>query len=112
MQQAREVDRGEDFTGMRRSAGYQQAKSELDVRQQHLPRESSPQQSEPNEVRQTHSSQSSTGEGEGRGNQEKHGDELQQRSDRGERHQRRRQNEQSNYEAETEDEEMPSESED
>lgn len=112
VQQAREVERGEDFTGMRRSAGYQQAKTEMDVRQQHTLRESATPQNEQSEVRQSHSSQSSAGEGEGRGNQEKPGEELQQRSDRGERHQRRRQNSQSGYEAETEDEELLAESED
>lgn len=103
-QAARETERGEDFTGMRRSAGYQQAKGEQDVRHHHLPREASTSNPEQTELRQSHSSQSSQGEGENRGNQEKPGEEMQQRSDRGER-QRRRQNPQGGLEAESEDEE-------
>ena len=104
VQVAREADRGEDFTGMRRSTGYQQAKSEMDVRQQHQPRETSSNHSEPSELRQSHSSQSSQGESEGRGHQDKPGEGMQQRSDRGERHQRRRQNGQSGLELENEEE--------
>ena len=104
-QAAREVERGEDFTGMRRSAGYQQAKSEMDLRQ-NLPQHEAPtSNSEPGELRQSHSSQSSQGESEGRGNQERPGEEMQQHSDRGERHQRRRQNPQALLDSDTEEEE-------
>lgn len=105
-QAARETERGEDFTGMRRSAGYQQAKGEMDGRHHNTPREVPTSNTEPGELRQSHSSQSSHGEGEGRGNQEKPGEEMQQRSDRGERQQRRRQNGQGGLETESEEEEV------
>ena len=103
----REIDPGEDFTGMRRSAGYQQAKTEMDYRQQTTgtPREAqTPEQG--SERRPSQPSQSTSGDAEGRGgNQEKPGEEMQQRSDRGERQQGRRHNNQSQFEKELEEEE-------